>query len=142
MIKKVIQQGREWLRVSRRGQPLFDARSVLPVREPDKMARTPPCLSHPERWPICFQHSPSRHRPIPPLSIFPCSCQRVQTFPGLPGAKRNTGAEKSEEFCDNFQLPNGHVSENEGFPRAYICGTTLDLLHNNRNELRNLFPCY
>jgi hypothetical protein len=41
MIKKVIQQGRELLAASRRVQPLFDARSVLPVREHDKIARTP-----------------------------------------------------------------------------------------------------
>jgi hypothetical protein len=38
MIKKVVQQGRELLAASRRVQPLFDARSVLPVREHGKMA--------------------------------------------------------------------------------------------------------
>ena len=38
MIKKVIQQGRASLVASRRGQPLFDARSVLLVREHGKMA--------------------------------------------------------------------------------------------------------
>jgi hypothetical protein len=43
-------------------------------------------------------------------------------------AKRNTGSEKSEEFWDNFHLTNSHVSENAGFPRLHICGTTLDLL--------------
>jgi len=41
MIKKVIQQGRKLLITSRRANPLFDARSVLPVREHDKMERTP-----------------------------------------------------------------------------------------------------
>jgi hypothetical protein len=67
MIKKVIQQGRASLVASRRGQPLFDARSVLLVREHGKMARTPPCLSHPERWAICFQHS---HLLSVPIQLF------------------------------------------------------------------------
>ncbi len=40
------------------GDPfVFDARSVLSVREHDQRARTPPCLVHPERWANCFQHS-------------------------------------------------------------------------------------
>ena len=38
MVKKVIQQGHERLSVSRRGQPLFDARNVLSVREHEKIA--------------------------------------------------------------------------------------------------------
>jgi len=38
MVKKVIQQGRELLITSRRANPLFDARSVLPVREHGKKA--------------------------------------------------------------------------------------------------------
>ncbi len=66
MVKKAVQQGRESLARSRRvriawlipkGEPfVFDARSVPSVREHGKRARTPR-LSHPERWPICFQHS-------------------------------------------------------------------------------------
>jgi hypothetical protein len=40
MIKKVVQQDRELLAASRWVQPLFDARSVLPVREHEKIART------------------------------------------------------------------------------------------------------
>ncbi len=39
--KKSVQQGRELLARSRWGSPLFDARSVLSVREHGKMARTP-----------------------------------------------------------------------------------------------------
>jgi hypothetical protein len=39
--KKSVQQGREWLSVSRRGPPLFDARSVCGIGEHGKMARTP-----------------------------------------------------------------------------------------------------
>ena len=38
---EAAQQGRESLARSRRGSPLFDERSVLPVREHGKMARTP-----------------------------------------------------------------------------------------------------
>jgi hypothetical protein len=34
-----------------------DARSVHGVREHGKMARTSPCLVHPERWVMYFQHS-------------------------------------------------------------------------------------
>jgi len=39
--KKIDQQGRELPAMSRRASPLFGARSVLPVREHDKMTRTP-----------------------------------------------------------------------------------------------------
>ena len=39
--KKSVQQGRELLAASRRGPPLFCARSVHAVREHRKMARTP-----------------------------------------------------------------------------------------------------
>jgi hypothetical protein len=63
-------------------------------------------------------------------------------FPGLPGANRTTAPEGSEEFCNNFHLSNGHIPENARFPRVYICGTTLDLLHNRGNKGRNLFQCY
>jgi hypothetical protein len=40
-LKKSVQQGRELLARSRWGSPLFDARSVLSVREHGKRARTP-----------------------------------------------------------------------------------------------------
>jgi hypothetical protein len=36
--KKSVQQGREWFSVSRRGPPLFYARSVCVIREHGKMA--------------------------------------------------------------------------------------------------------
>jgi hypothetical protein len=39
--KKSVQQGREWFRVSRRGPPLFYARSVCVIREHGKMTKTP-----------------------------------------------------------------------------------------------------
>ncbi len=39
--KKSVQQGRAWFSVSRRGLPLFYARSVCVIREHGKMARTP-----------------------------------------------------------------------------------------------------
>ena len=95
MIKKVIQQGREKLARSRRASPLFDARSVLPVREHDKIATclrvaafslrsyfgeggsakagNATRLSHPEKWPLCFQHSHLRNglrRLFQPVSRF------------------------------------------------------------------------
>jgi hypothetical protein len=41
MIKKVIQQGRSIACCVTQGAPVVDARSVLPVREHDKIARTP-----------------------------------------------------------------------------------------------------
>jgi hypothetical protein len=38
--KKSVQQGRAWFSVSRRGPPLFYARSVCVIREHGKTART------------------------------------------------------------------------------------------------------
>jgi len=54
----------QWLRVGskkfiQRGHSRFPARRVLPVREHRKVARTPSCLFHPERWVICFQPIPT-----------------------------------------------------------------------------------
>jgi uncharacterized protein DUF1330 len=56
--KKFVQQGRVLLgSSSRKANPLCCSRGVLTIREHGKMARTPPCLPHPERWLIWFQHS-------------------------------------------------------------------------------------
>ena len=54
----------QWLRVGsknffQRGHSRFPAQSVLPVRKHGKVARTPSCLFHPERWVICFQPTPT-----------------------------------------------------------------------------------
>ena len=46
------------LAASRRAQPLFSAQSVLPVREHGKLARTPPCLFHPDKVGHLFSTAP------------------------------------------------------------------------------------
>jgi hypothetical protein len=57
MIKKVHPARPQIAWLILKGETIVDARSILPVREHGKVARTPPCLFHPVRWAICFQHS-------------------------------------------------------------------------------------